>query len=67
MVNHTNGFKLGSIDGKAPNAAAFTGNISTYYVIDALDTENDAATVAFIDWAKAPAQRPIWQLFGFVL
>ncbi|GCD97813.1 substrate-binding domain-containing protein [Embleya hyalina] len=66
VVNHTNGFKLGSIDGKAPNTAAFTGNISTYYVIDARDTEIDTNTIAFINWAKAPAQRPIWQLFGFV-
>ncbi|WP_406281354.1 PstS family phosphate ABC transporter substrate-binding protein [Embleya sp. NBC_00896] len=66
VTNHTNGFTPRGIDGKAPNAAGFVGNRSVYYVYDPADTENDADTIAFINWAKAPAQLPIWTTFGFV-
>ncbi|MYW02946.1 substrate-binding domain-containing protein, partial [Streptomyces sp. SID3343] len=65
VANHTNGFVLGNIDGKAPNASDFVGNIDVYYVYDDMDNENDADTIAFINWAKAPAQRAIWTAFGY--
>ncbi|MFI6978229.1 PstS family phosphate ABC transporter substrate-binding protein [Embleya sp. NPDC050154] len=66
VTNHTNGFTPRQIDGKAPNATGFVGNRSVYFVYDPLDTESDTDTIAFINWAKAPAQVPIWQTFGFV-
>ncbi|MEU0937812.1 MULTISPECIES: substrate-binding domain-containing protein [unclassified Embleya] len=66
VTNHTGGFTPRSIDGKAPNATGFIGNRSVYFVYDPLDTEPDTDTIAFINWAKAPAQLPIWTTFGFV-
>ncbi|MGW1997893.1 hypothetical protein [Embleya sp. NPDC001921] len=70
MVDHTNGFKLGNIDGSAPNATGFIGNHSVYFVYDSLDpTENWSRpyTLTFISWAKASTQRPIRAAFGFAL
>jgi ABC-type phosphate transport system substrate-binding protein len=65
VVNHTNGFVLGNINGLAPNATGFVGNRDVFYVYDGTDTESDTDAIAFINWAKAPAQRPIWTSFGF--
>jgi ABC-type phosphate transport system substrate-binding protein len=65
VTNHTNGFVLGNIDGKAPNAAGFVGNREVFYVYDGADTESDVDTIAFIAWATAPAQKAIWTSYGF--
>ncbi|GCE00025.1 phosphate ABC transporter substrate-binding protein [Embleya hyalina] len=68
VTNHTNGFKLGNIDSKAPNATGFVGNRSVYFVYDPQNgTAANANVVAFINWAKNPAQRPIWSTFGFAV
>jgi len=67
VTNHTNGFRLGNIGGIAPNGTGFIGNRSVYYVYDPADTEVDTDTIAFINWAKDTAQRPIWATFGFAV
>ncbi|WP_424641720.1 PstS family phosphate ABC transporter substrate-binding protein [Embleya sp. AB8] len=67
VTNHTNGFVLGQIDGKAPNTAGFVGNRSVYYVYDPLNGQNNSDVIGFINWAANSAQRPIWAAYGFAV
>ncbi|MGC0420284.1 substrate-binding domain-containing protein [Embleya sp. AB8] len=70
VLNRTDGFILGNIDGKAPGEGdtspnSFPGNNSVYFVYDPLYDATARETIAFIDWAANPAQRPIWAAYGF--
>ena len=52
VPNHAAGFRLGNVDGIAPEAAGFAGNTDYFIVYDPLDSDDDTATVAFATWAR---------------